>query len=78
MRVTDHISRAGFPCAGVRHECHPAPSIDVDSRESSIVLRSEAAPPDPGDHHLAAGRPLFELTAVEACRDAGAAHALVP
>jgi uracil-DNA glycosylase len=72
MRISDHINCTEFPCAGVSHECYLVPDIDVNPEDTSIMLISEAAPPDPADYYYAAGDPLFQQTTVEAFRDAGA------
>jgi uracil-DNA glycosylase len=72
MRVSNHVICSEFPCADVRHECYLVPRIDVDPTDVSIILISEAAPPDPGDYYYAPGDPLFQQTTVQAFRDAGA------
>jgi uracil-DNA glycosylase len=73
MRVADHIQCAGFPCAGVDHDCYVVPDVDLDPEQVSIVLISEAAPPDAADYYYAPGDPLFQRTTVQAFQDAGAA-----
>jgi hypothetical protein len=72
MRPSDHIRCIDFPCADVRHEGYLIPGIDLDPENVSIVLISEAAPPDAADDYYAAGNPLFAQTTVQAFRDAGA------
>ena len=72
MKVNDHVRCIEFPCADVCLECYTVPHIEVNPQQVSIVLISEAAPPDPGDYYYAAGSPLFEKTTVQAFRDAGA------
>jgi hypothetical protein len=72
MRVSNHVICTQFPCEDVRHECYLVPSIDVDPADISILLISEAAPPDPSDYYYADGDPLFQQTTVQAFRDAGA------
>jgi uracil-DNA glycosylase len=73
MRVTEHVHCDGFPCAGVDHDCYIVPDANLDASRISIVLISEAAPPDMADYYYAPGSPLFEQTTVQAFRDAGAA-----
>lgn len=51
MRPSDHIHCESFPCTDVRHECYLVPEIEVDPREVSIVLISEAAPPETADYY---------------------------
>jgi uracil-DNA glycosylase len=72
MKVNEHVRCIDFPCADVCHERYIVPHIEVNPKQVSIVLISEATPPDPGDHYYAAGTPLFEQTTVDAFRDAGA------
>ena len=71
MRVDRQVSCVGFPCADVRHECYVIPDVDLNPRDISIVLISEAAPADPGDFYYASGDPLFQQTTVQAFTDAG-------
>lgn len=73
MRVTEHIQCDGFPCVGVNHDCYMVPDVDLDPDKVSIVLISEAAPPDAADYYYAPGDPLFQQTTVQAFQDAGAA-----
>ena len=72
MRISECVGCQAFPCADVRHECYALPVISVDPEEVSIVLVSEAAPPDPTDYYYAPGDPLFAQTTVQAFVDAGA------
>jgi len=72
MQVNKHVACKAFPCADVRHACYLVPNIDLKPEHISIVLISEAAPPDPGDYYYATGNPLFQQTTVQAFNDAGA------
>jgi hypothetical protein len=72
MQPSDHICCADFPCTDVRHEGYLVPGIDLDPEKVSIVLVSEAAPPEAADYYYAPGNPLFVQTTVQAFRDAGA------
>jgi uracil-DNA glycosylase len=72
MRVKDSVGCSQFPCADVRHECYIIPDIDLNPQQVSIVMISEAAPPDPADYYYAPGDPLFAQTTVQAYQDAGA------
>ncbi len=72
MQVSKHLKCAEFPCADVKHECYVIPDVDLKPDDVSIVLISEAAPPDLGDYYYAAGNPLFQQTTVQAFNDAGA------
>jgi hypothetical protein len=71
MRPTQQVACKGFPCADVRHECYIIPDANLTPGDVSVVLISEAAPADPGDHYYAAGDPLFQQTTVQAFNDAG-------
>lgn len=71
MRPDQQIGCQGFPCADVRHECYLVPAVDVEPDQISIVLISEAAPPDPDDYYYAPGDPLFARTTVQAFNEAG-------
>jgi uracil-DNA glycosylase len=72
MRVCEHIRCHEFPCVDVRPEGYVVPGIDVEPGNVSIVLISEAAPPNGSDYYYAGGEPLFEKTTVQAFNDAGA------
>jgi uracil-DNA glycosylase len=72
MRVSEYVKCTEFPCADVRHECYVVPNIDLSPDAVSIVLISEAAPPDTGDYYYESGNPLFQQTTVQAFQDAGA------
>jgi uracil-DNA glycosylase len=72
MRVSEHIQCEQFPCADMQRQAYSIPNIDIRPESVSIVLISEAAPPDPANHYYAGGGSLFEQTTVQAFRDAGA------
>jgi uracil-DNA glycosylase len=72
MQVSKCVECKDFPCTDVKHECYTVPDIDVQADNVSIVLISEAAPPDPADYYYAGGDALFEQTTVQAFNDAGA------
>ena len=72
MRVNESIACHDFPCLDVKHEGYVVPSLDLDPEAVSMVMISEAAPPDPADYYYAGGEPLFEQTTVLAFQDAGA------
>ena len=72
MRVNESIACHDFPCLDVKHDGYVVPSLDLDPEAVSMVMISEAAPPDPADYYYAGGEPLFEQTTVLAFQDAGA------
>ncbi len=72
MRVNKCVGCSKFPCADVRHECYVVPNTEVKPREVSIIMISEAAPPNPDDYYYAKGDSLFRQTTVQAFNDAGA------
>lgn len=70
IRVSDCIGCDGFPCDDVRHENYILPEIELDPNSISVVMISEASPPDLGDYYYAEGDPLFQQTTVLAFKDA--------
>ena len=72
MRVNEIVKCSAFSCVDVRQECYVVPSVDLDPAGVSLILISEAAPAEASDYYYAAGDPLFQQTAVQAFRDAGA------
>jgi uracil-DNA glycosylase len=72
MRVDDLVRCAKFPCDDVWHPGYQVPGVEIDPRVVRIVLISEAAPVDPGDHYYAPGEPFFAQTTIQAFQDAGA------
>ena len=72
MRVNKHVACNGFPCLDVSHEGYLVPAVDLDPARVSMLMISEAAPPDPADYYYASGEPLFAQTTVQAFQDAGA------
>lgn len=72
MKVNQYTGCEKFPCTDVKHECYIVPDIDVNPEDISIVMISEAAPPDPADYYYADSDSLFQRTTVQAFNDAGA------
>ncbi len=72
MRPNKRVACTAFPCADVNHECYAIPSVDVKPEAISIVLISEAAPPESADYYYAGSKALFAETTVQAFNDAGA------
>lgn len=56
----------------VNHNAYIVPNVDVYPDSVTIVLISEAAPPDASEYYYAEGEPLFKKTTVQAFQDAGA------
>jgi hypothetical protein len=87
MRTSDWVNCANLPCVDVRHEKLQVPGIEVDPEKVSIVMISEAAPPEASDYYYAeptqdAGsgdpvEPLFARTTVLAFQDAGSQVACI-
>lgn len=75
MRPSQKLTCDDFPCGDVRPECYAVPAIEVRPSTVSMVLISEAAPPDPSDYYYARGKPLFAQTTLLAFQDAGLAVA---
>ncbi len=57
MRPSRRVACANFPCRDVRPECYSIPGIDVKPAAVSVVMISEAVPPDPCDYFYARGKP---------------------
>lgn len=72
MRVKRRVECNAFPCPDVNHECYSIPNVDILPGNISVVLISEATPPDSADYYYAKGNPLFQQTTVQAFKDAGA------
>jgi len=72
MQVTKFISCQGFPCLDVRHECYFIPHVNINPDEISILMISEAAPPESKDYYYMGDDSLFEITTLQAFQEAGA------
>ena len=72
MKPDVHLKCPDFPCLDIRPECYVIPDVDIKPETISVVLISEAAPPDLADYYYAPGEPLFQQTTVQAFQDAGA------
>jgi len=72
MQINQLINCGSFPCTDVRHEGYFVPDVDIDPASISIIMISEAAPENPGNHYYAGGEALFENTTLLAFKDAGA------
>ncbi len=71
MKVSEQVRCVNFPCEEVKHECYLLPDVELNPENVSIILISEAAPPNPGDYYYAAGNPLFQQNTIQAFREAG-------
>jgi len=71
MRISECVGCEAFPCSDVNHGCYTVPDIEIEPKGISIVMISEAAPPDLDDYYYAGGDPLFQQTTVQAFKDAG-------
>jgi hypothetical protein len=71
MKVHELIGCKDFPCEDVKHDCYLLPEIDLDAKKISLVMISEAAPPDSRDYYYAAGNPFFQQNTVQAFGLAG-------
>ena len=72
MRVNDCVVCRDFPCTDVLHQNYSVPGVEIHPEAVSIILISEAAPPDLKDDYYAPGDPLFVRTTLQAFKDAGA------
>ncbi len=71
MRPNTKVTCEGLACSDVRHDLLMIPSINIKPTDVSLILISEAAPPDPADYYFAGGEALFEQTTLQAFQDAG-------
>ena len=72
MQVNEFIACQEFPCLDVRHECYIIPQVDLDPEEISILMISEAAPPESKDYYYKGSESLFEITSLQAFQETGA------
>jgi uracil-DNA glycosylase len=72
MQVNTSVQCIDFPCQDVNHNSYIVPGVEIDPAAVSIILISEAAPPELSDYYYARGSSLFEQTTVLAFQDAGA------
>jgi uracil-DNA glycosylase len=72
MKPSAYVECPNFPCADTRRASYLVPGVDIDPAEVSILLISEAAPPDPADYYYAGENALFARTTLLAFQDAGA------
>jgi hypothetical protein len=61
ITVSDCIGCVHFPCEDVRHEKYIIPQVKLDPEIVSVILISEASPPDLGDYYYAEGDPLLSF-----------------
>jgi hypothetical protein len=71
MKVSEQIGCEDFPCEDVKHECYLLPDVELSPENVSLVLISEASPPEPKDYYYAAGDPLFQQNTIQAFGEAG-------
>lgn len=71
MKPASVVQCSDFPCADTRRSSYLVPTVDIDPDRVSVVLISEAAPENPGDHYYAGGDALFARTTLLAFQDAG-------
>ena len=72
MRTIDWVGCQDFPCKDVNHNAYILPEVEIKPENITMVMISEAAPPQRQDYYYASGEPLFQQTTVQAFKDAGA------
>src|SRR5512135_2762716 len=65
------VACINFPCQDVKHSSYIVPDIELDTEKVSIMMISEAAPQEPGDHYYAGPQALFALTTLQVFEEAG-------
>jgi hypothetical protein len=71
MRVSNCVQCSTFPCTDVNHQGYIIPDIELNPKQVSLVLISEAAPESSADYYYHEGRPLFQQTTLQAFKSAG-------
>jgi hypothetical protein len=71
MNPSDHIRCKHFPCQDVSHDGYVIPDVVVNPQAVSIIMISEAAPPDSADYYYSGGGASYEDTTLEAFRETG-------
>jgi uracil-DNA glycosylase len=72
MKINTCVGCKTFPCTDVKHECYTVPDVEVKVEDVTILLISEAAPPDAQDYYYKGKAALFAQTTLLAFQDAGA------
>ena len=65
------IGCSTFPCEDVDHSHYLIPSLEIDPARIKVVIISEAAPPDPGDHYYGGEEASFAITTFSVFQSAG-------
>ena len=72
MRVNECVACTGFPCLDVNHACYVIPDMEINPADISILVISEAAPPEKKDYYYAGGDSQYDRNTLQAFQDAGA------
>lgn len=72
MQVSDLVACKDFPCQDTNQSGYYIPNFEFTPEKIHILLISESAPVNQGDHYYAEGAPLFAETTLLAFQDAGA------
>jgi uracil-DNA glycosylase len=72
MRVNECVACKEYPCFDVNHDCYVIPEVEINPGDVSILMISEAAPPEKADYYYAGGDSQYETTTLQAFQDAGA------
>jgi uracil-DNA glycosylase len=72
MNINELIGCTKFPCLDVRKDQYVIPDIDIDPESISMLMISEAAPPEGKDYYYAGSQSEFERTTLDAFNEAGA------
>jgi hypothetical protein len=71
MKVSEQVECMDFPCEDVKHECYAMPEVELNPENVSLIVVSEAAPPNLKDYYYAAGDSLFQQNTIQAFGEAG-------
>lgn len=71
MKISEQIKCTQFPCLDIDKNSYVLPFIDVDVKNISVLMITEAPPNETADFFYSAGDPLYLQTVLQAFRDAG-------
>jgi uracil-DNA glycosylase len=72
MNPADFVQCGGFPCQDVNHDAYLVPRVELDPKDISILLISEAVPERGEDYYYAGEDASYQQTTLQAFQAAGA------
>lgn len=71
MKPDEIVVCQGFPCEDVEHAVFQVPKIEMDPVDKSVVVISEAVPPNAEDYYYAGKQSSYQTTTLQAFQSAG-------